>query len=99
MLLSTDVWPRRIRPIVGLIVVGRPCRETNLLRHAMKESVDRSNTNSMWTAFVVRHTNMQAYPFTHTGFLVWPLRRVNGPAKSAPVAVKGGAGVARIGGS
>ncbi len=91
------VGPHKVWPVWKW--VRHPLQATNLLRAARKASLVKSDTSSMWTALVEKHTNRHAYAFRYTGRLVWSFLMTKGPAKSIPVWLKGADGVTLDAGS
>ncbi len=69
-----------------------PLRLAKRLKAAKNSSVSRDEQTSKWTAFVDRQIKRQLYALNLTGFLVWPLFRMKGPAKSIPTTENGGLG-------
>ena len=75
-------------PLSEIISAGKPLLELNHLKLQMKVCADISLTISKWMALITQHVYkaIHAFDWTLPRFLIY-----NGPAKSTPVLVNGGA--------
>ena len=73
-------WTPELHPQNLFCHHSSPCLDTNLLRQEINAAVDKSDTNSIWTAFTDKDTNRYAYALTVVGRRVWPTLRRKGPA-------------------
>ena len=87
---SSFLAPTKLGPLSQWRVLGQFLLEMNLLRQAVKDSVERSEVTSRCTALVARQIKIQMNASIFIGLLVWPWRIEKGPAKSMPVSEKAG---------
>ena len=78
--------PVKFVPLSDQIFLGQPRTEMNRRRAKINVSVSKELTSSMWTAWLLKHRNMQPYTLiTLQARFTW-----KGPKKSRPVKVNGG---------